>query len=99
MTYQLEKINRTSMEHVSLSDITIGYKELAISRACLDNTLMHTNQASVSIDIWRHGDRGIFFGSQKSCNKIIIDLGPNTNDGIRVNPSRTIGSISHRLPV
>ena len=38
------------MEHLSLSAITIGYEKITISRARLDKTLIHTNQASASID-------------------------------------------------
>ena len=40
----------TRMEHVTLLVITIGSEELGKSRACLDETLICTNQASASID-------------------------------------------------
>ena len=45
------------------------------------------------IDRQGHGDWYISLRSWKSCKNVIIDLGWNTYDGIRVNPSRTIGSI------
>ena len=42
------KYNR--VEHVSLLDITIGYEEISISRARLDETIIHTNPSSASVD-------------------------------------------------
>ena len=67
------------------------------SRARSDDTLTDTNQASASIDIRGHSEREISFGIRKSCEKISIDFGRNNNDGIGVNPSRTIGSISPQI--
>ena len=81
------------MENVLLLDITIGSKELVISRARFDDTLVHTNQVSAYIDRRVHSDCNISFVSWKSCNEMSIDFGRNTNDGIRVNPPITIGSI------
>ena len=81
------------MENVSLSAITIGSKYLAISGSRLEDTLIHTNQASASIDRRGQGDWEIYFRIQKSCNKINIDFRRNTNCGIGVNSPRTTGSI------
>ena len=53
------------MEHLSLLAITIRSEELAISRARSDNMLIHTNQASESIDRKGHGDKDFFFRSRK----------------------------------
>ena len=55
--------------------------------------VIHTDQASDSIDRQVHGDQYIPFSSWNSCNKTSIDFGQNTNDVIYVNPLRTIGSI------
>ena len=85
------------MEHVSLSAIPKGSKELAISRARLDNTIIHTNQERYSIDRLGHDDREISFGSRKRCNKTSIDFRWNTNDGICMNLPITIGSISSHI--
>ena len=81
------------MEHVLLLVITIGSKELAISRVRLDDTLICTNQLIASIERRGHSDWDIYFGIRKSCNEININLGRKMNVGIRVNPSRTIKSI------
>ena len=56
MTDKLYKTNHTRMEHVLLSAITIGSEELTISRAHSDIMLIHTNQASASIDRRGHSD-------------------------------------------
>ena len=87
------------MEHITLSVITIGSKDLAIGRAHLDDTLIHTNQTIASIDRQGYGDIEIYFGSQKCCNKISIDFGRNTDVSICANPSRTIGSISPQITI
>ena len=94
MMGQLENTNLTRMEHVLLSNIYIGSEEPTISRAHLEETIIQTNQASASIGRRRHVDRGLSSGSQKICDKIIIDFGRNMNNGIPMNPSRTIGRIT-----
>ena len=86
MKDQSANSNRTSMKHASFSAITIWSEEIAISRAHLDKTLIHTNQASASIDRRGHGDQDFSFGGWKSCDKIGIDFGRNTNKIIPVNP-------------
>ena len=48
--YKLANTNRAGTEHVSLLAINIGHENLAISRARLDDMLIHTNQARASID-------------------------------------------------
>ena len=65
-TNKLENSNRVGMEHVSLSDITIGSEDLAIRRS--DDTLINTNQVSAYIDIWEHGYWDFSFDSRKSGN-------------------------------
>ena len=62
------------MEHITLSVITVGYRELVIGRARLEETLIHTNQPSASIDRRGHSDWEISFGSHKSFNKMSIDF-------------------------
>ena len=91
---QLTNKNCTGIENIILSVITVRSKELAIGRSRLDYIIIHTNQASASIDIRVHSNWDISFGSQKSCNKMSIYFEQKMNGGIRVNPSRTIGSIS-----
>ena len=59
MTYQLETTNNAGMEHVSLSAMTIGFEGLTIRKSHLDDTLIHTNQASASLDT--HGHNGCYF--------------------------------------
>ena len=84
--------NRTRIEHLSLSAITIGSKELAISSARLGkNRIVDYNQASFHIDIRGHVDQYFPFRSRKSGNKIIVDFGRNANEEIVMNPLRTIG--------
>ena len=62
--------NRIGMEHISLSVITIGSKELAIIIVWLgENLIMHANQAIGSIDRRGHGDLGFSLGTQKSVEK------------------------------
>ena len=85
------------MEHVSLLDITIRSEDLAISKACSDDTLIHTNQASASIDRWGHGDQYSYFRSCKSCNKTSIDFKRNTDNEIPMKPPRTIGIITSQI--
>ena len=85
------------MEHVLLSGITIGSEELAISRELSDETLILTNQASASIDRQGNCDKGFSFVSHKSCKKMSIDLRRNTNNGIPMNPSRTVWSITPQI--
>ena len=96
---QLAITNRPRMEHITFSVINLGSKYPAIVRAHSNNTIMHTNQASASIDRQVRGDGGIYFGSQKSCNKISIDFVRNKNDGICANPSRIIRIISPHITV
>ena len=55
------------------------------------------SQASASIDRRVHGDCGVSFKSQKICNKMSMYFGRNMNDGILVNPPRTIGSIIPKI--
>ena len=43
MTNKLANTNCTRMEHFSSLDITVGSKELAIVRDCLDGTLICSN--------------------------------------------------------
>ena len=99
MKDQSANSNRTSMKHASFSAITIWSEEIAISRAHLDKTLIHTNQASASIDRWGNGYQEFSFGGQKICDKIGIDFGWNTNNRIPVNPSITIGSITPHITI
>ena len=80
-----------------MSSITIGSEELAISSARLDDTLIHTNQVCASIHRSVNGDWGFSFESWNSCYKMSINFGQNTNNGTRMNPSRTIGSISSQI--
>ena len=89
----MENTNHNRMERVLFLDVNIGSKEIAIRRSRLDNSLIYTNQSSASIDRRGHGDLEISFGCRKSCNEMSIDFRRNMNDGIHVNPLRTIGSI------
>ena len=58
---QLADTNRTRMEHISLSEITIGSKELVISSAQLgDKLIVHANQAITYSDRWGHSGQGYF---------------------------------------
>ena len=91
--------NYTKMEKIIFSVITLGSKEVAIGRARSYNMIVHTNQASTSIDIRVHGDCYISFGIWKSCNGMIIGFWRNTDDVIHVNPSRTIGIISPYITI
>ena len=65
------------MEHIAFLNITIGSKELSISRTRLDDTLISTNQSSAYIDRLGNGDWDIAFGSQGSCKKWVMILGKN----------------------
>ena len=87
------------MEHVSLSATTIGSKELVISIARSYDTLIHTNQVSYSIDIRVHDDWEISFRIQIIYNEMSIDFRRNKNDGICVNPSRTIRSLIPKITI
>ena len=58
---------------------------------------VHTNQVSTSIDIRGNGDWYISFGSQNNFNEMSIYFRWNMNDGIYVNQSRSIRSISLRI--
>ena len=93
----MENTNRTRMEYISLLSITLGSKDFTISRARLEDALIHTNQVSSSIDIWGWGDQDIYFGSWKSCNEMSIYFVENINEDISMNPPRTIGSISKQI--
>ena len=80
------------MEHLLLSETTIGLKELAIGSARLgDNIIAEDNQASNIIDRRVHGNQDLPFGSQKSGNKMSVYFGLNIDDKIEMNPSITIG--------
>ena len=94
---QLENTNHTRTENVSLSAITIRSEELVIIRAHLDDTLIHTNQVSASIDRQVHGDQEFSFGSWKSCDKMGINFGRKKNNVTSMKPSRTIGNISPHI--
>ena len=96
-TDQWSNTNHTTVKHVSLLTITMESKDIAKIRASSDNTLIHTNQASASIDRRGHGDRDIYFGICKSFNKIRIDLGRISNDGIGVNAPRTFRIIRPQI--
>ena len=86
------------MEHILLSEITIGSKELGIFSAQLDNKLIvHAKQVSTSIDIRGHGDREFPFGSRKSCDEMSIDFRQNTNNGLPMNILRAIRSITPQI--
>ena len=63
------------MEHVWLLAITKGAEDIAISRVRLQETLIHTNQVSASIDRRGHSDREFSFGSQKICDKKVFIYG------------------------
>ena len=66
-----------------MSSVWLGY-----------NLIVHYNQAIFFIDRRGHYDSYLSLGSRKSCNEICIDFGRSKNDGIGVNQSRTIRSIS-----
>ena len=68
-------------------------------RVCLDKTIICGNKASAFIDRWGHGDCRNSFRSRNICNKMSIHFGWNMNDGISVNPSRTIGIVSPQITV
>ena len=93
MVYQLANTNHTSMEHITLSVINVGSKELTISGARLDYILIHINQERSSIDRQGHSNWELSYESQKSYDKRSIDFGQNKNNGIHMNPSITIGII------
>ena len=81
------------MEHISLLVMTVGSKELAIGRSCSYDMLIHSDQDISSNDRSGHGDWYISLVSLKSCTEMrIVGSGRNRNDGIGVNPPRTIGS-------
>ena len=85
------------MEHIALLAITTGSEELALHRVRLGKNIIHTNQSCTSIDRQGHNDWYISFESRNSCNKITINFKWNKNDGIGVNPSKTIGSIIPKI--
>ena len=88
-TNQLTDTNRTRMEHLLLTSVTIGSKDLAIGIARLgDKIIAEYNRASTSIDIWGHVDRYLPCGTWKSGNKMNVDFGRNMNEKIGMNPSR-----------
>ena len=81
------------MKNLSLSAIAIGSKYLAIISARFgDKLIVHSNQASASIDIRRHSDQEFSFGNQKSGYEMSVNFGKNADDEIRTNPSRTNGN-------
>ena len=53
---QLANTKHNRMENVLLSDITVCYEELVISRAYLDEIIIRNNQESASIDRQVHCD-------------------------------------------
>ena len=94
---QPENTNRTRMENVLLLAITIGSEDIYINRARLDKTLIHTNQASASIDIRGHSDQDFSFGERKSGYEMIIDFRRNMNNSMTMKLSRNIGSITSQI--
>ena len=71
------------MKHIMLLVITLGSKDLTIGGSRLENTFIHSNQASASIDIRVHGDWDIPFNSLKSGTEMqIIGFERNSDGGI-----------------
>ena len=74
-----------------MSAVNIGLKEIVIGSAKLDkNLIVEANQAITYIYRRGHGDQEFPFGSQKSCNKMSVDFGRNSDKTIGMNPSRSI---------
>ena len=105
VTEQSDHTNHAGVETISLSIIAEGYKYFAVggssypfgsSGACLDNTtshqiVIHSNQAGTTIARWGHGDQNIFLFSLESRTEARSGvLGRSINDGIGMNPPRTI---------
>ena len=68
-TYQLAGTNHTRMEDLSLSETTIGSKDIAICSSQLgDKLIAESNQLSAPVDRQWHGDREFPFGSWESGN-------------------------------
>ena len=82
------------MEHVSLSAITIGSEELAISRAHPKKNIIHTNQSRDYIDRQGNGDQDFSFESRERCDKMSINFGRNTIIGMPNNPFINTRSIT-----
>ena len=83
-----------------MSLITIGSKDLAISSAWLvKNIIVNYNQAIASIARRVQYDRNFFFGIRKICDEMIIDFRQKTNNGVPMNPSRTIRSITPHITI
>ena len=69
------------MEHLSLSEITTGLKDIKISSAHMGkNIIVHANEAITSIDRRGHGDWEFPFRSQKIGNKMRVEFGRNADD-------------------
>ena len=91
-TDQSANTNRARLEHILLSVITVGSKDIAIGRACLGDKIINSNQSNAFIDIWGHGDRYISPTPAGSGVKMwIVGSGRNSDDGI---PPRNIGTIN-----
>ena len=81
------------MEHLSLSTVTIGSKDIDIGSVLLgDKVIAEANQARSSTDRKGHGYQYFLFGSWKSGNEISVDFGRNANENISMNPSRATRS-------
>ena len=84
-TYQLIDTNRTRIEHLSLSAVTIGSKYLVIGSARLgDKIVLEAKQASTSIDRQGHGYQDFPFGSRKSGDGMSVDFGRNANEKLEL---------------
>ena len=97
MTVQFANTNRNGMEHIALLVLTVGSKYLTLGRARSYDNLIQNNQLRTSIDMRLHVYQDISSKDQKICNKMSMYFGRNMNDGILVNPPRTIGSIIPKI--
>ena len=71
------------MEHLSLSEINTGLKDIEISSAHMGkNIIVHANEASTFIDRRGHGDWDFPFESWKSGNKMSVFFGRDMDDKI-----------------
>ena len=85
--------NRTGMDNLSLSAITIGSKEIAVGSARLGKNIIEgSSQASASVERRGHRDQDFPFGSRESGNKMGADFGRNADETLVMNPLRTIRS-------
>ena len=83
--------NRTRMEHLLLSAVNLGSKDITIGSEWLDkNIITEANQSRNYIDRRGNSDRNSPFGSCKSGDEMSVDFGRNVDDKISMNPLRTI---------